>query len=107
MRAFLVILLTLQAVVFAPVAMASAPNPVATAAADCGMGTVAEHEDLDCCPPVDHTSVNCAAACLGMIAPAPTIALVSRASIGIVHTVSASPLLPSRVYSPVNPPPIG
>ena len=103
----LVVLLTLQAVVIAPVAMALAAHSVAMSAADCGMGTDAAHKDCPCCPPGGLMSGNCAVACIGVTAPAPAIVLVSRASIGIAHSVSTSPLLPSRVYSPVNPPPIG
>ena len=100
-------LLTLQAVVIAPVALALASHSVAMSAADYDIGTATVHKDCPCCPPGGHMSGNCAAACIGVSAPAPTVALVSLLPIGIAYSVATSPLLPSRAYSPVNPPPIG
>jgi hypothetical protein len=106
-RAFFVVLLALQAIVIAPIAMALAPHSTATSTADCDMGTGGSHEDCPGCPPDGSMQDNCAAICIGVTAPAPTMATLSWAPTDRGYLVSESPLLPSRVYSPVNPPPIG
>jgi hypothetical protein len=100
-------LLVVQTVFVAPVAMALAPQLTATAAADCDMGAGGAHEDCPCCPPDGSMQGNCAAVCIGVTGPAPAIALQLSAPIDRSYSDSAAPLLPSRAYSPVNPPPIG
>ena len=107
-RALLVVLLTLQAVVIAPVAMALSRlsltrMPLRTAIWE---WTPRPKIALAVRPMLPCKAIAGLSVSAQQLRHRPSVG-VAQASIGIDHSVFASPLLPSRVYSPVNPPPIG
>ena len=106
-RACLVILLALQAVVIAPVALALATPAALMSAADCDPGTDSATQRDDCCTPDGSAQGDCTAACIGVAAAVPSITQLPWLPIEMLGSVRASSLLPSLHYSPVNPPPIG
>jgi hypothetical protein len=107
LRAFLVALLALQAVVLAPVAMAMHASMASMASADCSEGHGAVNDDCPCCPPGISTIASCAAHCLVTTAAAPSLARLSAQPTLLLLFEFRSKLIASQIYSPLNRPPIG